>query len=105
MKTSSRILLATLAVSIALPFAAYAAKGERKNKKEAAPAVAFETADKNKDGSLDKDEYVAAMKDQLGEDGAKSKFATLDKNNDGKLSKEEYSATTETKKKKKKATN
>ena len=49
------------------------------------------------------EEFVAALKEKMGEGGAASKFASLDKNNDGKLSKEEYSGgATETKKRRKK---
>jgi hypothetical protein len=102
MKSSTRILIATLVASIALPLAVNAAKADRKGKNA---AVSFEAADKNNDKSVDKDEYVAAMKAQLGDDGAKSKFATADKNSDGKLTKEEYDSSTEAKKKRKKDKN
>ena len=105
MKTPSRIIIATLVAAIAFPFAAQAAKGDRK-KKDDSTAVTFETADKSKDGTVSSEEFVAAMKDKLGEDGAKARFETLDKDGDHKLTKEEFAAgATETKKKRKKNAN
>jgi Ca2+-binding EF-hand superfamily protein len=106
MKNSPRILIAVLAAAIAFPATALAAKADRKNKKDAAPAVAFTTVDKDTDGSISKEEFVAAMKEKLGEDAAKARFATLDKDSSGKLSKEEYAADSgEVKKRRKKNTN
>ena len=105
MKLSSRILLSALALAIALPGAAFAAKGERKKKKgDDANQVAFETADKNKDGVVDQAEFVEAMKSKnLNETDATARFATLDKDGNGKLTTEEYNAgSAEPKKKKKK---
>ena len=90
MNLTQRLLLATLATAIALPLCAFAAKADRQKKNE--PAVAFATVDKDNNGSISKDEYVAAMKDKQSEDLAKSQFASLDKDSDGKLSKEEYAA-------------
>ncbi len=106
MKVSSRILLVTLAATIALPFAAMAAKGDRKNKKDDA-TPAFATVDKSSDGTISPDEFVAATKEKLGgEENAKKRFETLDKDGNGKLSKEEYEAgNTGSKKKRKKSGN
>lgn len=92
MKLSKSILLTTLAAAIALPVVSFAAKGDGRRKKDQAAVATFESADKNSDGAVSKEEYVAAMKANLGDDGAKAKFATLDKNDDKKLSKEEYDA-------------
>jgi Ca2+-binding EF-hand superfamily protein len=97
----SRMLVATLAVAISLPVA-FAAKGGGK-KKDASSQPEFSVVDKDTDGSISQAEYVAAMKDKLGEEGAKSKFAELDKDKNGSLSKEEYAAgETPAKKKRKK---
>ena len=102
MKLSKRLLLSALVATVALPIAAFAAKGNRKKNDSA--AITFEVADKDGDGSITQTEFIAAFKEKLGEDGAKSKFASLDKDNDGKLTKEEYGTTgqDETPKKKKK---
>lgn len=98
-------MIATLVAAIALPLSVQAAKGERRNKSDAA-VPAFDTVDKSKDGTISKEEFVAAMKEKLGEEGAKTRFDTLDKNTDGKLSKEEYAAAGgEAKKKRKKNSN
>ena len=106
MKFPTRILLSAIALAIALPGAAFAAKGERKKKKkEDATAVTFEKADTNGDKSVSKEEYIKAMAGKLDEKSAGERFATLDKNGDGSLSAEEYNAglnSEEPKKKKKK---
>jgi hypothetical protein len=88
MKTT-RLLVASLAAVIALPIAASAAKGDRK-KTDTAPA--FSTIDKEAKGSVSEAQYVAAVKDTLGEEGAKAKFAALDTDKDGKLTAAEYAA-------------
>ena len=99
MKLTRRLLLVTIAATIALPISAFAAKGNKKTP-EAPPD--FATVDKDGNGSVSEAEYVAAMKSKLTEDAAKAQFATLDKDKDGELSKEELAAPVETKKKKKK---
>jgi Ca2+-binding EF-hand superfamily protein len=88
MKTT-RLFVASLAVVIALPLAAFAAKGDRK-KNDTPPA--FSTIDKEAKGSITEAQYVAAMKDTLGEEGAKAKFAALDTDKSGTLSETEYAA-------------
>jgi Ca2+-binding EF-hand superfamily protein len=105
MKITQHLLLTCIAAAVALPTAALAAKADRK--KPAATAVTFATADKDSDGAVTKDEYVAALKASLGEEAATTKFGTLDKDHDGKLTKEEYGTDTGTEKKKrrKKAAN
>jgi Ca2+-binding EF-hand superfamily protein len=91
MKVTTRLLVTTLVAALAVPAVCLAAKGERKRDKKA-PAATFATADKNNDGTVTQSEFVAAMKEQLGEEGAKSRFTTLDKDANGKLSKEEFEA-------------
>jgi hypothetical protein len=100
MKLSKIALCAALAAAFTLPFTAEAAKGDKKNKKGAAPA--FSSVDKNGDGTITEEEYVAAMKDSIGEETAKTQFASLDKNSDKKLSSEEYAAAASGKKERKK---
>jgi Ca2+-binding EF-hand superfamily protein len=99
MKLSKIAFCAALAAAFSLPFTAEAAKGD-KRKKGAAPA--FSSIDKNGDGTITQEEYVAAMKDSIGEETAKTQFGSLDKNKDDKLSSEEYSAAAAGKKEKKK---
>jgi hypothetical protein len=100
MHTPTRLLCSLIVAAAVLPVAANAAKGE--HKKGAHKAVSFTTADKDNDGVVTEAEYVAALKDSLGEEGAKSKFATLDKDHDGKLTKEEFGPDSGEKKKHKK---
>jgi Ca2+-binding EF-hand superfamily protein len=100
MKLSKIALCAALAVAFTLPFTAEAAKGDRKNKKQAGPA--FSTIDKDGKGEVTEAQYIAAVKDSIGEETAKTQFASMDKNKDGKLTKEEYEAGSAGKKGKKK---
>lgn len=93
----SRLIL-VFAVAIAAPVALIAAKGEAKSK-SALPKVSFETADKDKDGSVTEAEYLAAMGENADQKRAKARFAQLDTNHDGKLSKEEMEAAPKKKKK------
>jgi len=88
MKLSKIVLCAALAAAFSLPFTAEAAKGDKK--KSAAPA--FSTIDKDGKGEVTEAQYVAAMKDSIGEETAKTQFASMDKDKDGKLTKEEYEA-------------
>ena len=89
MKFPNRLIIAALVSALALPCAAFAAKGDKKDKGEQSGA-GFSKIDKDSDGSISQSEFVAAMKDRSGgEDAAKSKFASLDKNSDGKLDKKE----------------
>lgn len=89
MKLSKLALCAAFAAAFTLPLTAEAAKGERKNKK---PAPAFSSVDQDSDGAVTKEEYLAAMKNSIGEETAKTQFATMDKNKDDKLSSDEYAA-------------
>lgn len=84
MKLNQRILVIALATAIAAPGAVFAAKSEKKNEK-AAPT--FAQCDKNSDGFVSKEEFVAAG----GNAKAREKqFAAKDKDGDGKLSKQEF---------------
>jgi hypothetical protein len=98
--------LKTLVVAFALafPMAAYAAgdkassasSGDTKSsgsasagatKNDGGAEAMFKSLDKNKDGSISKDEAKGTPHDK--------EFATLDKNHDGKLSREEHAAAPE----------
>lgn len=93
----SRLILVA-AVVLTAPVALLAAKGEAKTR-TALPKVSFETADKDKDGSVTEAEYLAAMGENADQKRAKARFGQLDTNHDGKLSKEEMEATAKKKKK------
>lgn len=99
MKLHCRLIAVALATAIAAPAVSFAAKSERKKKDT---PMAFSSLDKNSDGNVTLAEYTAAMKDKLGDEGAKSQFAQLDKNSDGKLTSDEYGSGTKEKKRKKK---
>ncbi|MDP3068906.1 MAG: EF-hand domain-containing protein [Opitutaceae bacterium] len=99
MKPTHRILLAALVTAIALPASAFAAKADKK--KTATPTETFASVDKNGDGVITVEEFLATQKDKLGEEAAKTRFATLDKNKDGKLAKDEFGGGDEPAEKKK----
>lgn len=98
MKTVPARLILLAAVILAAPLAVFAAKGESKSK-TALPKVSFETADKDKDGSVTEAEFLAAMGENADQKRAKARFAQLDTNHDGKLSKEEMESGAKRKKK------
>ena len=100
MKTTQRLLIATLAVAIALPAAVFAAKGDKK--KNATPASTFTSVDKDSDGAITEAEFLAAEKDKLTGEAAKARFAAMDKNHDGKLTKDEFVGTGDEPRKKRK---
>jgi len=81
-------LLFNLVLALCLAFPAHAANDKKGYGKT--PAEEFAALDKNGDGVVTLAEYVEAMKDKLGEDGAKKHFGELDKNHDGKLTKTEF---------------
>lgn len=104
MHSKNRLLIAALVAAIALPVGAFAAKADKTKKKDAAATETFASVDKNGDGTITLEEFLATQKDKLGEEAAKARFATLDKNHDGKLAKDEFGSGTEepVKKKRKK---
>ena|SRR5438067_1215141 len=101
MKLIKALLSFAVAIALSLPLAAHAAK-ENKKKTDKNPATQFAALDKNGDGVITEEEYVAAMKDKLGDDGSKNHFAELDKNHDGKLTKGEFGVPSDDKKVRKK---
>lgn len=89
MKLHHRILLITIASAIAAPGAVFAAKSDGGKSKGKAPT--FAAADKNSDGFVTKDEFLAAVQASGGNaKGAEKQFAAKDKDSDGKLSKQEF---------------
>lgn len=87
MKITSRLVVSSFAVALALPIAAFAAKGDRKKDPVVAPS--FATVDKNADDAISESEFAAAN-EKLTAEAAKTQFAQLDKDHDGKLTKAEY---------------
>lgn len=86
-----RFLRLALPCVLTLPIAAEAAKPEKKEgRMDNAPAAVFAGMDQDHDGVITAEEYIAAQKERLGQDGARTRFAELDKNHDGKLTKEEF---------------
>ena len=71
-------------LAIAMPLSATAAGDKAQSPSAASPSAerTFDTMDKNKDGSLSRDEMKGAAHEK--------DFAKLDKNSDGKLSRQEY---------------
>ena len=87
---------AALAMSVAFSTAADEAKKDAAPGAPAAPAAetkkaggAFAKKDKDGDGNLTKEEFVADAKDAA---KAEAAFAKRDTNGDGKISKEEFAA-------------
>ncbi len=83
---------AVIAAALALPLAAYAG-GDKSSasggatKSDGGAEAMFKSLDKNRDGSLSKDEVKGTPHEK--------DFAKLDKNSDGKLSKQEHAAAPE----------
>lgn len=103
MKLSYRLLLVTIATAVALPAAVFAAKADKK--KNATPAATFATVDKDGNGEITLEEFLAAEKDKGTVEAAKARFAAMDKNNDGKITKDEFTGTGDEPKKKRKKKN
>jgi Ca2+-binding EF-hand superfamily protein len=95
MKISS-ILVALLA-SVSLAVAADEAK-PKAPKPKADPAAAFAKMDKDGDGKLSKDEFLATAKDDAAKAKKEQQFTAKDKDKDGFVSKDEFLAKPEKKK-------
>lgn len=88
-----KILFTTLCL---VPFLAFAqedapADGSKPKKPKADAATRFNAMDKNKDGKVSKDEFMANKKGEWVAQGEKA-FVGKDKDNDGFLTLEEFSA-------------
>ena len=88
-------ILSALLVSAAVSFAADAPKKPAAEKSKATPEELFKNADKNNDGKISKEEFVAGKKDPA---AAEKVFTSKDKDKDGFLSPEEFAAKPEGKK-------
>lgn len=81
-----------LPILLLAPFIAFAQDGAtdgQKPKKD--PAAVFQGLDKNKDGKVSKEEFMANKKGEWAAQGEKN-FAGKDKDSDGFLTIEEFSA-------------
>ncbi len=78
---------------LALAASAYAAEGDAKKpeagKKKAAPGDYFKRLDKDGNGSISKEEFMASPAAKKDAAKAAERFGKMDKNSDGSLSKEE----------------
>ena len=84
MKT--KIISTAVIAAFSMALAVNAAEGEKKK------GGGFASLDKNNDGSISKEEYMASPNAQKDTGKAEARFKSLDKNGDGKLSKEEFEA-------------
>lgn len=82
MKSYKSLVVAAFAAALVLPLSLSAQEKKK----------GFAAADKNSDGFLSVEEYVAAFKGKGTEDEAKKRFEKLDANKDGKLTAEELAA-------------
>ena len=80
MKT--KIISTAVIAAFSMALAVNAAEGEKKK------GGGFASLDKNNDGSISKEEYMASPNAQKDTGKAEARFKSLDKNGDGKLSKE-----------------
>jgi len=87
---------------LALAATVHAAEGDKKpeagKKKAPNPEEMFKRLDKDGNGSISKEEYMASPQAKKDEAKAAERFGKLDKNGDGSLSKEEFAAATKKKK-------
>jgi len=81
------ILLVTLTLALTLPIYAQDTNAATGAKDKPDAAAAFAKKDKNSDGFLSKEEFLAKAKDPA---KAETAFAKKDKNSDGKISLEEF---------------
>lgn len=91
-------ILTLCALAICGAFSLQAAEGDKPKKPGAGdaprrnPEEVFKKLDTNADGSLSKDEYLAAPFAQKDKGMAEKRFGAQDKDKDGKLSKQEFAA-------------
>jgi EF hand len=84
-------LLSVLAMAATVSAADGAAKkGDAKGKGKADPAAAFAKMDKDGDGKVSKEEFMASPQAKKDATKAGESFTKRDKNSDGSLSKEEF---------------
>lgn len=85
-------ILAILALSVSLNAAEGDAKKPEGEKKKANPEEVFKKLDKDGNGSISKDEFLASPQGKKDAAKAGEMFGKKDKNSDGSLSKEEFMA-------------
>jgi Ca2+-binding EF-hand superfamily protein len=81
------IILLSVGIALTLPMCANAKKHQGPTRNPAQYDAAFKRKDKNKDGHLSRDEYIAKAKDT---DQSTRNFIKKDKNGDGKVTREEF---------------
>ena len=84
MKT--KIISTAVIAAFSMALAVNAAEGEKKK------GGGFAALDKNNDGKISKEEYMASPNTQKDTGKAEARFKSLDKDNNGSLSKEEFEA-------------
>ncbi|MEI6175766.1 MAG: EF-hand domain-containing protein [Verrucomicrobiota bacterium] len=82
-------ILFAIGLSLLLPLQADAKQGKHKQKGTATPEEIFKKRDKDGDGMITKDEFLAKKKNPT---KAEKRFAKIDTNADGKVSLEEFKA-------------
>jgi Ca2+-binding EF-hand superfamily protein len=91
MKTHSIKFLAATAALVGFSLVSFAAEAAKAEAKEAAkPSRAFSKADKNGDGKISEEEYVAMAGGRTDAAKAKTAFGRRDKNKDGFLTPDEF---------------
>jgi Ca2+-binding EF-hand superfamily protein len=88
------ITLLALLISTSLACAADKEKPKRPGDSKRAPDAFFKSVDKNGDGFVSRDEYMADPRAKQSPKTAETNFPRLDKDKDGKLSKDEFNGTT-----------
>lgn len=90
-----KTILTLCALAICGAFTLRAADAEKPKKAgegKRNPEEMFKRLDKNSDGFLSKEEFLAGPMAQKNKENAEKRFAAQDKDKDGKLSKEEFAA-------------
>jgi len=88
----NRIIVSLIVVACLLATAnlSSAAEGDKKPKKPADPAAAFKKLDKNSDGAVDKDEFLARAKSDEAKEKMGKVFGRVDADGNGSISLEEW---------------
>ncbi len=89
MKAITTILTVLAITSLSVYAADDAKKGDKKGKGKGDPAEMFKKLDKDNDGFISKEEYLASPMAKKDSAKAEEMFGKRDKNGDGKLSKDE----------------
>lgn len=90
MKLITSIFAVLALSSLAIHAAEDGKKGDKKGKGKGDPAEMFKKLDKDNNGSISKEEYMASPMAQKDTAKAEESFGKRDKNGDGSLSLEEF---------------